>query len=111
MTPKIIALLLTLVANVVISMFTLAVIVIALNGYDEHDAKYGLIVWLVLALICTLLGCLAAFVLVRVLLHRHVAAVKAVLIAAASATIVGFVFNIICGFIGVGVAEFVRVNF
>lgn len=111
MTPKIIALLLTLVANVVISMLTLAVMIIALNGYSEHDATYGLIVWLVLALICTLLVCVAAFVLVRVLLKRHIAAVKAVLFAVASATIVGFVLNIICGFIGAGVAEFVRVNF
>ncbi len=37
--------------------------IIALNGYSEHDATYGLIVWLVLALICTLLVCVAAFVI------------------------------------------------
>lgn len=108
MTPKIVALVITLIANAAISVVVLAAMIIALNGYSEIDATYGLVTWLILVLISILLTCSAAFLGVQKLLNREVATEKAVLIVTSCTTVVGLVLNIVCGLIGIGTAEIVR---
>lgn len=108
MTPKTVAVAITLTANAVTSVVVLAAMLITLNGYNEADATYGMAAWLILVLACALMTCAAAFSGVQALLKRKTTAVKAVLIVSACTSIAAILLNITCGFIGIAVAEFMR---
>ncbi len=87
-----------------------AVLLMAMNGYSESDALYGLVAYAVLSLIVSVGSAILSLTVVRLLERRRFGALSGALIAVAAASAAGVVLVTICGIIGVAVAEFVRVN-
>jgi hypothetical protein len=111
MAPKIIACLLTLAANVVVGILVFLVMLITMNGYSENDAMFGIVTYVVLAVLVTILMSVSAILLVRNLQKREFSGVAAALIAVLVFSASGAVLKVVCGVIGVGVTEFLRVNY
>jgi hypothetical protein len=111
MGPPIIAFIPTFLINLAAGVVIFFGILVAMNGYSESDAMYGLGTYGLLAFLVTLAMSLLAALLTRRLRKREFRAVSAVLIAVAIFSLIGIVLKVICSIIGVGVAEFVRVNF
>lgn len=111
MAPKIIACLLTLVANVVAGLAVFFVMLIGMNGYSESDATFGIVAYVVLAVLVTILMSVSAVLLVQYLQKRKFSGVAAATIAVLVFSATGAVLKGICGLIGVGIAEFMRVNY
>jgi hypothetical protein len=110
MGQAITAFILTFVVNITAGVLIFFVMLVAMNGYSESDATYGFGMYIVCAVLVTfLMGLLAAMLTVR-LMKREFGPVSAVLIAAVVFSVTGIVLKIVCSIIGVGVAEFVRVN-
>ncbi|CAN5363423.1 hypothetical protein BH20ACI2_BH20ACI2_08230 [soil metagenome] len=111
MLAKFIAALLTLIAHVSAGVVIFAVMLMAMNGYSESDAMWGLGAYIALAFLITLgMSILAAFSVKR-LQDRKFNTVVAVLVTVAAFSFVGTLLNVICGFVGVIAAEIIRVNF
>ena len=111
MAPKIIAFLITLVLNIAIGIAVFFFLLLAMNGFSESDANYGLIAYIVLAILVSfLMASLAAFS-VHLLTRRNFRNVTASLIGIASFTILGIGLKVVCSIIGVFIAEFVRTNY
>ena len=110
MAPKIIAFLITLILNIAAGVAVFFFMLLAMNGYSESDSTYGLVAYIVLALIVSLLMSFAAVVLVNILQKRKFSGVVSSLIAIPVFVVVGAVLKCVCAIIGVGVAELVRVN-
>ena len=111
MAPKIIAAFTTLAINFAAGVVILFMMLVAMNGYSESDATWGLGLYIVLASIISLSMSLGAFLLSGRLLKKQFSAVASVMIAISVFAIVGIVLKIISSLIGVGVAEFVRVKY
>lgn len=111
MVANISALVVTLTINLLMGIAVFFVLIFAMNGYSESDATYGIVTFIALGLLATLLMSLGAFLTVNMLTKRQYSGVVSALIAIAVFTVIGAVLKAVCGFIGVGVAEFVRVNF
>ena len=84
---------------------------VALNGYSENDAMWGLGTYVVLAVILTAAMAAGAGVTTRALIGKQMSALVSSLIAISLFSIGGVIAGIVCSLIGVGVAEFVRVMF
>jgi len=111
MAPKIIACLVTLAANVVAGLVVFFVMLMTMNGYSEDDAMFGIVTYVVLAVLITILMSVSAVLLVRNLQKRKFSGIAAALIAVLVFSVSGAVLKVICGVISVGVAEFMRVNY
>jgi hypothetical protein len=111
MAPKIIACLLTLAANVVAGLGVFFVMLITMNGYSEDDAMFGIVTYVVLAVLVTILMSVSAALLPDKLQKRKFSGVAAALIAVLVFSVSGAVLKVICGLIGVSIAEFMRVNY
>ncbi|MBL8124000.1 MAG: hypothetical protein KIT61_05675 [Pyrinomonadaceae bacterium] len=111
MATKISALVGTLLINLLIGIAVFFVLIITLNGYSESDATYAIISYIVLGLVVTLMMSLGAFLTVGFLTKRQYSGVLSVIIAIVVFSVIGALLKAVCGFIGVGVAELVRVNF
>jgi hypothetical protein len=111
MAPKIIACLLTLAANVVAGLGVFFVMLIAMNGYSENDATFGIVAYLVLAVLVTILMSVSALLLVQNLQKRKFSGVASAIIAVLVFSASGAILKVICGLISVGIAEFMRVNY
>jgi hypothetical protein len=111
MGSKIAALLITLIINIAIGVAVFFFMLLAMNGYSESDASYGLVTYLVLAVIVTLLMSAGAAFLVHVLLKRKFTALVSVLISVPIFSVAGAGLKIVCSIIGVAIAEYVRVNY
>jgi hypothetical protein len=111
MAPKIIACLLTLAANVVAGLGVFFAMLIVMNGYSEADAMFGIVAYVVLAVLVTILMSVSALLLTHKLQKREFSGVAAASIAVLVFVVSGAVLKMICGLIGVGVAEFMRVNY
>ena len=111
MAPKIIACLLTLTANVVAGSFVFLVMLITMNGYSESDAMFGIVVYVVLAVLVTILMSASAVLLVGNLQKRKFSGVASAVIAVIVFSVTGAVLKAISGVIAVGIAEFMRVNY
>ncbi|MFZ1700147.1 MAG: hypothetical protein WBO10_09830 [Pyrinomonadaceae bacterium] len=111
MAAKIIALIVTLVASLAAGVFVFLGILVAMNGYSESDASYGLIAYVALALLVSLLMGISAFLLTGRLIKSEFGPATAVLIASVAFSLLGATLKGVCGLVGIGVAEFVRVNF
>ena len=111
MTPKIISAIVTFLINIAIGVVVFAGMIVAMNGYGESDATWGIGAFILLALIVTLLMSIGAFLVAGQLTKKQFGAVSASIIAILIFSIVGGVLKFICSLIGVGVAEFVRVKF
>ena len=111
MGAKIAAFLLTMTACVTAAVISLSVMIIAMNGYTENDAMYGLGAFLVLAGFLSIAACVGAVLFTSKLLTRQFTTTKALLIAVPLFSIAGIGFVLVSAMIGIGVAEFVRVKF
>lgn len=96
-----------LAAGVVIFFFML----LAMNGFSESDATWGLGAYALLALMVVILSSTGAFFLAGSLAKKQFSPVVCALIAVPVLSILSIGLEIVCSLIGVGVAEFVRVNF
>ena len=108
MAAKIAAFAVTILVNIAVAIVILFMMLIAMNGYSESDATWGLIVYGLFALIVAVAMSLGASFLVGFLTKKHYSALVSSLIAIASFSILGIVAEIVCGLLGVGVAEVVR---
>lgn len=110
MAPKTIALVVTMFANLAAGAFVFFGILIAMNGYSESDASFGLVAYAGLAFLVSLLMGISAFLLTGRLMKHEFGPAAAVMIATLVFSVLGAVLKGICGLLGVGVAEFVRMN-
>lgn len=97
--------------NIAFGVVTLLFLLLAMNGYSESDATYGLATFVLLAIATALSMSLAGFLLSRLLERRDFKSSISALIAIPSFSVVGAVLIIAAAAIGVGVAEYVRVNY
>ncbi|MBP6002107.1 MAG: hypothetical protein KA746_01615 [Pyrinomonadaceae bacterium] len=111
MASKLVALTATLIVNIIAAIIILFGMLIAMNGFSESDATWGLAAFVLLALLVTLVTSIGAFFLAGILIKRNFSPVTSALIAVPVFSIVGIGLEIVCSLIGVGVAEFVRVNY
>ncbi len=111
MATKIVAAIILLLVNVTAGVIFLAGLVIAMNGYSESDALWGLIGFVVLAIFVTALTVAGAIVLVSVLTKKQFRAAASVSIGVSISSIVAVVLQFVSSLISVGVAEIVRVKF
>jgi hypothetical protein len=110
MTPKIIAFVITLLANVAIGVAVFFFMLLAMNGFSESDATYGFVAYIALALVVSLAMSAAAAFAVHLLMKRDFRGSIAALIAVPVFSVVGGGLKIGCSIIGVLVADYVRVN-
>lgn len=110
MAPKIIAAVLTLIADLVAGLVILFTMLLAMNGYSESDAMWGLISYAALTAAVLILMSVGSFILTAAMIRKQYSPIVAVLISAPAFTVLGVVLEIASSLIGVGVAEFVRVN-
>lgn len=111
MVSKIIAFACTFLVNVVIGVAILFFMLIAMNGYSESDAAWGLGVYTLLATIVALAMSIGAFFFVNYLTKKNSSNILALLISITVFSIIGFLLEIVCSLVGVGLAELVRVKF
>ncbi len=111
MGPPIAAFILTFLINIVAGVCIFVLLLVAMNGYTESDATYGLAVYGVFAVFVTITMSLLAALVAKRFRKREFRAISAVLIAVVVFSLIGIFLKGICSIIGVGVAEFVRVNF
>ena len=111
MAYKAAAFLITFILNLIAGAVIFFMMLIAMNGYHESDAQWGLGAYIVLAFIGTMVMSTGAVLAVGLLTKRLYSPVKAALIAIAVFSIIGVVLKIVFSLIGIGVAEFVRVNY
>lgn len=111
MPAKIASLIITILLSVAVAIGVFAFMIIAMNGYSEGDATWGLGVFAVLGLIVSLSAGVAAHFFAGVLVKKQFSLLLSASVAVPVCTIVAIVLEIIAALIGVGVAELVRVNF
>lgn len=111
MTSKIVASILTLILSLAAGTVVLLFLLLAMNGYSESDAMWGLGVYAALAIAASIVMGFGAFLTAGFLQKKQFGAVASVLIPVILFSIIGVLADTLCGLIGVGVAEFVRVNF
>jgi hypothetical protein len=98
---------LTGASAVVIFFFML----LAMNGFSESDATWGLVAYIALSLAMALLVAGAAIVIVHFLLKKQFSSAVAALISIAICTCMGVIAEIISSVVGILIADFVRVNY
>jgi len=111
MATKVTAFLITLLINFAAGVAIFLFLLLAMNGYSESDATYGLGVYIVLGLIVSLIMSTGAVVLVHILMKRNFRGWTASLIAVPTFSAVGVILKVVCSIIGVSVAEYLRVNY
>ncbi len=111
MTTKIIAFLITLIVNVAVGAAVFFGMLLSMNGYNESDAEYGIVAYIVLAVIMTIVMSAAAAVVVHILLKRNFSGAVSALIGISVFSVLGVGLMLVCGIIGIIIAEVVRVNF
>ena len=84
---------------------------VAMNGFSESDAEWGLGVYIVLGLgVSILMGTLAYFA-TSYLIKKDLNGAVSALIAVPVFSVVGGGLKLVCCFIGIAVADYVRVNY
>lgn len=111
MTAKIITLVITLLTNVAIGVVVFFFMLIAMNGFSESDANYGIGAYIVLGLLVSLAMGAAAAMTVHLLTKREFRSWIAGLIAIPLFTVIGGGLKFVCCIIGLLIAEYVRVNY
>ena len=111
MAVNIAALVITLLLSIAVGVVVLAFMIIAMNGYSEGDAVWGLGVFAVLGLFVSVIAGVAAYFFAGALVKKEFSLLLAASVAVPVCTIAAVVLEIITALIGVGVAELVRVNF
>jgi len=102
------AALLTLVFTTGAGVVVLVFMLIAMNGFSESDATWGIIGYLVLALILTVLATIAASSLAGRFFDRNMHGALAALLAAVICSVVAAGLVAVSGFVGAAIAEILR---
>ena len=100
-----------LISNIAAGVVILFMLLIAMNGYSESDSAWGDGAYILLALIVALVMGVGALFFVSFLIKRQLTPAVSLLIAIPVFSIVGIMIETVCSLIGVGVAEFVRLQF
>lgn len=111
MGAKITAFVLTLLINIAIGVVMFFFMLIMMNGFSGSDAQPGLIAYIVLGLIVSVLMGTGALLLTKFLMNRKLKGAIAALIAVPIFSVVGGGLKFVCALIGIGIAEYVRVNY
>ncbi len=111
MGAKISAALLTLLIDLVAGVVVFFFMLIAMNGFSESDAGYGLIAYIVVGIGAAILTSIGAWAMTALLIRREMKAAIAAMVSLVVFSILGIVALIVASLIGVGVAEYVRVNY
>ena len=111
MTSKIAALILTFVICTAAGTLVLLFLLVAMNGYSESNAMWGLGVYALLAFAVSVLMGFGSFLTTGLLQTRQYGVLPSVLISVILFTVIGSLADAICALIGAGIAEIVRVNF
>lgn len=110
MTAKIITFILTLLANVTVGVVVFFFMIMAMNGFHESDANYGLGAYIALAVLVSLTMSAAAAFTVHFLMKREFRSWIAGLIAVPIFSIVGGGLKFVCSIIGILIADYIRVH-
>ena len=89
----------------------LATMLVAMNGYSESDSTWGLGMFILLAFAVSLLMALSSFFLAGKLIEKQYSSIAASIISILVCSLVGLGLEVVSSLIGIGVAEFVRVNY
>ncbi len=111
MLTKLAALFITLILCIAIGVVVSATMLIAMNGYSESDAMWGIGTFVVLAILVSVLCGLGSFFSAGYFTKKKYGPVVSSLLAIVAFTVIGALFEIISAFIGIGISEFVRVNY
>lgn len=111
MTAKIVAFVITLLVNIAAGVIVFFFMLLAMNGFSESDATYGLVAYIALAVLVSFLMATLAVFAVRALIKREFSGAVSGLIAVPIFSIVGVGLKIVCSVVGVLIAEFVRTNY
>ena len=111
MTRTVLTFLITLILNIAAGAAVFFFMLLAMNGFSESDATYGLVAYIFLAVIVSLAMASLAAAAVHLLSKRGFGAISSSIIGIASFTLTGIVLKVVCSIIGVLVADFVRTNY
>jgi hypothetical protein len=111
MAAKLAAFFITLLINVVTGFAIFFFMLLAMNGFSESDATYGIGAYIVLAMVVGLAMSAGAAFTVYLLAKRGFRSGMAVLCAVPLFSVVGAGLNIVCSIIGVLVADYVSVHY
>lgn len=111
MAAKIIAATLTLLIDAAGAFVLFFLMLIMMNGFSESDATPGLITYIVLSIATCLLMALAAFLTTGLFIKRNLSPAASAALAVSISAIIGGVIIVVSCFIGIGVADYVRVNY
>ena len=111
MAAKLSAFLMTLLINVAVGIAVFFFMLLAMNGFNESDANYGVGAYIVLALLVSLIMSAGAALTAHLFMKRGFSGIAAAAIAIPIFSILGGGLKIVCSVIGVLIADYVRVNY
>lgn len=111
MAAKIATLVLTFIINIAIGIVVLFFMLLAMNGYSESDATPGLISFIVLSFFISMAMSFAGFFVAGKLIRKDFKPITSALISVPIFCVIGGVLIAISSAIGIGIAEYIRVNY
>ena len=111
MIPKLIAAIVTGLVNLAAGIMVFFFMLLAMNGFSESDANYGIVTYMILGVSATILMAVSAVLTVHLLLKRNWGAAGSAILAIVVFSALGAGLKVISSIIGLLVADFVRVNF
>ena len=111
MAPKIIAAIITLLINIGAAIALFFLLLLALNGYHENDAVYGLGAFAILAALVTISTTIAAFAAAHLMIRHNYKSFNAALLATLVFSILGAVLTMFGVVLGLGVTHYVSINY
>ena len=111
MAAKITAFLITMIVSIISGVVIFFFMMLAMNGFSESDAMWGLGAYVLLVLMVAILSSTGALFLVGFLTKKQFSPAICVFIAVSVFSLLSIGLEIVCSLIGLGVAELVRVKF
>lgn len=111
MNVKIVAAIITFVLSIAICVVIFAVMLVAMNGFSESDANWGILLYLILALMTTVLMSVGAAIFAGRLGKRSIHVAIIVLSSSSVFTLIGAVLLSLSALAGIVAADIVRRNF
>ena len=111
MAAKLSAFFITLIINLAIGVGVFFFMLLAMNGFSESDASYGLGAYIVLALLVTLAMSAGAAFAAHLFVKRGLSGLAAAAISIPIFCVLGGGLKIVCSVVGVLIADYVRLNY
>ncbi|HMM81409.1 MAG TPA: hypothetical protein PKC65_15435 [Pyrinomonadaceae bacterium] len=108
MTSKIIAALLIAAINAIMGVAVFLFLLVAMNGYSERIASYGLGAFVILGLAVTVSMAIGGFLITGYLLKRGRSPVLAGFLSTVAGSVLGAFLKVVSALVGIGVAEVIR---